>query len=181
MDEPDPPIVAAARAGDLAAFERLVRRYQGDVWRLCLHLLHDEDLASDAAQDAFVRAFRFLHRYRGESRFTTWLFSIARHCAMDELRKKQRRDRIRARASHQRQPPPPDMAIPLEVREAVAALDLELREPVVLIDMFGMSYAEVSRMSGLPVGTIKSRMHRARSLLMGTLHAPDAEEATDEG
>lgn len=180
MDEPDPEVIAAARSGDLGAFERLVRRYQADIWRMCLYLLHDEDLASDVTQDTFVRAFRFLGRYRGEARFTAWLLSIARHCAVDEMRRKQRRERVTERASAQPRPPATDISASLEVREAVAALDPELREPIVLIDMFGMTYAEVSRMCGAPVGTIKSRMHRARSLLAEALDV-DVGGATDEG
>lgn len=180
MDEPDPEVVAAARGGDLGAFERLVRRYQGDVWRMSLYLLHDQDLASDVTQDTFVRAFRFLDRYRGESRFTVWLLAIARNCATDELRRKQRRERVKERVVAQPKNPGADLSSALEVREAVASLELELREPVVLIDMFGMSYAEVSRMCGVPIGTIKSRMHRARALLAEALDV-DVGGALDEG
>jgi RNA polymerase sigma-70 factor, ECF subfamily len=92
--EPDPQLVAAARAGDLDAFSQLVRRYQGHVWRLSFHLVRNDAVADDVTQDAFVRAYRFLSRYRGESRFSTWLFSITRNCAIDELRRAGRRKRL---------------------------------------------------------------------------------------
>jgi RNA polymerase sigma-70 factor, ECF subfamily len=148
VHEPDPTVVAAARRGDAAAFEELVRGCQADVWRLCLHLLRDPGLADDATQDAFVRAFRFLPRFRGDARFSTWLLSIARNCAVDDGRR-------------------------LEVREALAALPLELREPVVLIDVLGLAYRDAARLLEVAEGTVKSRVHRAREALAAAL-APDA-------
>ena len=180
MDEPDPQVVDAARRGDLGAFERLVRRYQGDVWRLSVHLVHDETLADDVTQNAFVRAFRFLPRYRGESKFSTWLFTIARNCAVDELRRTSRQDRIVRRADAQPDRAPPDHTTRIEVREALGDLPPNLREPVVLIDMFGMSYQEVARVLGIPQGTVKSRVHRARELLAAALR-PEPERGAGEG
>ena len=97
MEEPDPQVVAAAGRGDVAAFEILVRRYQGDVWRLAVHLLHDESLADDVTQEAFVRAFRFLPRYRGEAKFSTWLFT----------RSEERRVGKECRSRWRRRPPRP--------------------------------------------------------------------------
>jgi RNA polymerase sigma-70 factor (ECF subfamily) len=179
LEEPDPTIVAAARGGDLGAFEWLVRRYQGDVWRLVFHLLHDETLADDVTQDSFVRAFRFLGRYRGDSKFSTWLFTIARNCAVDELRRSTRQTRIARRAEFQPGAQPSDQTAGVEVREALAGLPHDLREPVVLIDMFGMPYREVSVMLRIPEGTVKSRVHRARELLIAALR-PEPEEPTGE-
>jgi RNA polymerase sigma-70 factor (ECF subfamily) len=177
LDEPDPRVVGAARSGDIAAFEELVRRYQGHVWRLALHLLHDSDLASDATQEAFVRAYRFLPRYRGESKFSTWLFSIARNCALDEARRATRRKRITDRAEAQPVAASRDVGVAIEVREAVAALPLDLREPIVMIDMFGISYKEVAAILKTPEGTIKSRVHRARELLVASLTPRAGEDA----
>jgi RNA polymerase sigma-70 factor (ECF subfamily) len=179
VQEPDPQVVAAARGGDTAAFELLVRRFQGDVWRLAFHLLRDGALADDVTQDAFVRAFRFLPRYRGEAKFSTWLFSIARNCAVDELRRAARRSRTSRRIESEGQTPGFDHAVRVEVREALAALPLDLREPVVMIDMFGMSYEEVARALKVPEGTIKSRMHRARATLARSL-TPNEEKSTGE-
>jgi RNA polymerase sigma-70 factor (ECF subfamily) len=179
LDEPDPQVVEAARRGDLGAFERLVRRYQGDVWRLSFHLVHDETLAHDVTQNAFLRAFRFLRRYRGESKFSTWLFTIARNCAVDELRRTSRQDRIVRRADAEPARTHPDHTTRIEVREALADLPANLREPVVLIDMFGMSYREVSGLLRIPEGTVKSRVHRARELLAAALR-PEPEEGAGE-
>lgn len=177
MDEPDPGLVVAARGGDLGAFEDLVRLYQGHVWRLALHLLRDPDLASDATQEAFVRAYRFLPRYRGDSRFSTWLFSIARNCALDEGRKATRRRRLTDRAEAEPAPPSKEVGLAIEVREALSSLPLDLREPIVMIDMFGISYKEVAAILKAPEGTIKSRVHRGRELLARSLSPRSGEDA----
>jgi RNA polymerase sigma-70 factor, ECF subfamily len=169
VDEPDPEVVAAARRGSLEAFEQLVRRYQADVWRLAFHLLRDSALADDVTQDSFLRAFRFLGRYRGQARFSTWLFSITRNCAMDELRRQGRHRRAAGRAQAGEPVVATDRSSGIEVREALASLPLELREPVVMIDMFGMSYREVASTLRLPQGTVKSRVHRARAALIEAL------------
>jgi RNA polymerase sigma-70 factor (ECF subfamily) len=162
--EPDPQLVAAARAGDLDAFAQLVRHYQGHVWRLSYQLVRNEAVADDVTQDALVRAYRFLPGYRGDSKFSTWLFSITRNCALDELRRTDRRRRLAGelRPATVRSGEPGDR---IEVAEALAGLPIELREPIVLIDMFGTSYAEVARMLRVPLGTVKSRVHRGRELL----------------
>jgi RNA polymerase sigma-70 factor, ECF subfamily len=169
VDEPDPQLVAAARAGDDHAFEELVRIYQVPVWRLVITLVRDRSLAEDVTQDAFVRAFRFLHRYRGDCKFTTWLLTVARNSAVDELRRAQRAKRIVDRAGFQPAPVPSDHSVGIEVREAVGALPTSLREPVVLIDMFGVSYKEAAQILDVPEGTVKSRVHKARAALAQTL------------
>jgi RNA polymerase sigma-70 factor, ECF subfamily len=179
VDEPNPQVVAAARAGSLGAFEELVRRYQGDAWRLAFHLLHDHGLADDVTQDAFVRVFRFLPRYRGDSKFSTWLFSIVRNCAMDELRRAGRRTTAVRRAGAEASPEVLDPGARIEVKEALAALPIDLREPVVMIDMFGMSYQETGAVLGIPEGTVKSRVHRARATLAAML-GPARGETTGE-
>jgi RNA polymerase sigma-70 factor (ECF subfamily) len=88
VQDPDPRTIARARSGDLGAFEDLVRAYQGDVWRFAYHFTRDRAMADDVTQDAFLRAFRFLRTFRGDSKFTSWLFRIARNCAMDALRQR---------------------------------------------------------------------------------------------
>ncbi len=165
MHEPHPQVVAKARRGDPAAFESLVRAYQGDVWRLCVHLLGNPAMADDVTQDAFVRAYRFLHRFRGDAKFSTWLFSIARNCALDEIRRNQRRRRVAEIVEAQPERAPVRAELGIEVREVVTSLPLELREPLVLIDILGQSYAEVAETMGIPLGTVKSRVHRARNLV----------------
>jgi RNA polymerase sigma-70 factor, ECF subfamily len=178
VNEPDPQVVGAARRGDLDAFAQLVRLYQGDVWRLAFHLLRDRTLADDITQDAFIRAFRFLPRFRGDARFTTWLLAIARNCAIDELRRSARRSRVADQIAVVTTGTSPDRGVTVEVRDAVAKLPLDLREPVVLIDMFGLSYRDVSGLLRIPEGTVKSRVHRAREQLAAML-APANEDADE--
>ncbi len=181
MFEPEPEVIRAAQRGDLGAFEEIVRRYQADLWRLALHLTHNETSAHDVTQEAFVRAYRFLSRYRGDSRFSTWLVSITRNCALDEIRKGERHRRITARleaepvaAKELR-----EEGLGMEVREALALLPLELREPIVLIDVLGTSYREVAAIVGAPVGTVKSRVHRGREQLARWLLAADTGRAEE--
>ena len=178
MEEPDPQVVLEAQRGEAAAFERLVRAYQAPVWRLVHQLVRDQQLAEDVTQEAFLRAYRFLPRYRGDSRFSTWLLSVARNCAMDELRRFERRQRLVDRLRARPQQPPFEPELPLEMQEIVASLPPELREPIVMIDMLGVSYAEVSAILKTPVGTIKSRVHRGRLMLAEALR-PQA-EASEE-
>jgi RNA polymerase sigma-70 factor (ECF subfamily) len=176
VDEPDPQLLRSAQRGDTRAFEELVRRYQADVWRLCFHLLGDRTMADDVAQDALVRAYRFLPRYRGDSKFSTWMFSITRNCCLDELRRTKRRRSVRERLEAQPQPTRGDPNVAIEVRDALALLPLELREPLVLIDMFGESYREAARVLRVPEGTVKSRVHRARAMMMRSLGAEGVSE-----
>ena len=175
MNEPDPDIVRAAQRGDVDAFEQLVRTFQGEIWRLCVQLLRDETLADDVTQESFVRAYRFLPRYRGDAKFSTWLFSISRNCALDELRRAGRRKRTRDRLEAEPARLQSDPTVAIEVRESLGVLPLDLREPVIFIDMFGCSYNEVARILHLPVGTVKSRVHRARAQLATLLRDPRRE------
>lgn len=175
MHEPDPQLVTAAKAGDLDAFERIVRRYQADVLRLALHVVHDMGAAEDATQETFIRAFRFLRRYRGDSKFSTWLFSIARNCALDEVRRSARGGRPKQSFDTDEAAFDSHAQVGIEIREALSDLPLELREAVILIDMFGMSYREAAAVARIAEGTVKSRVHRARRILMGTLSPAEQE------
>jgi RNA polymerase sigma-70 factor (ECF subfamily) len=172
VQDPDPRTIARARGGDLGAFEDLVRAYQGDVWRFAYHFTRDRAMADDVTQDAFLRAFRFLRTFRGDSKFTSWLFRIARNCAMDALRQRT------SQAAKEPLPTlgPPDAQARLEIEAALAAVSAEHREPFLLIEVFGLSYQEAADVLNVRVGTVKSRMHRARRAMMAAL-ALDEEDA----
>ncbi len=172
MQDPDPRTLARAREGDLGAFEDLVRAYQADVWRFAYHFTRDRSMADDVTQEAFLRAFRFLRTFRGDSRFTSWLFRIARNCAMDALRQRT------SQAAKEPPPPlgPPDAQARLEIEAALAAVSPEHREPFLLIEVFGLSYQEAADVLKVRVGTVKSRMHRARQAMIRAL-ALDEEDA----
>lgn len=165
MQDPDPRTLTRAREGDLEAFEELVRTYQGDLYRFAYRFTRDRALAEDVTQEAFLRAYRFLRSFRGDSRFTSWLFRITRNCAMDALR---------SRKSYLAKEPPPPIGPPdpearVEIETALAAISNEHREPFMLIEVFGLSYQEAADVLNLRVGTVKSRMHRARQAMMAAL------------
>ncbi len=126
-------------------------------------------------QEAFIHAYRSLGRFRGQSKFSTWLFRITRNCAVDAIR---RRDRQRRR-DHAAAPevePAPDPTLRAAIEQAISELPPELREAFVTIEVFGLSYREAGSVLGVLAGTLKSRMHRARQLLAATLQ----EEGTGE-
>jgi RNA polymerase sigma-70 factor (ECF subfamily) len=173
VNDPDPRTLARARGGDVAAFEDLVRTYQADVWRFAYHFTRDRQMAEDVTQEAFLRAYRFLRTFRGDSKFTSWLFRIARNCAMDAIR---RRSGQQAR-EHPAPLGPPDPEARAELHAALASVSPEHREPFLLIEVFGLSYQEAADVLNVRVGTIKSRMHRARHAMMAALETEEPSEA----
>jgi RNA polymerase sigma-70 factor (ECF subfamily) len=164
VEEPEPALIRAAAAGDLTAFEQLVRAYQQHVWRFLSRLLADAAAAEDVTQETFLRVFRRLPTFTFEAKFSTWVFQIARNAGIDELRSRERRNRLASVA-----PPPGIAAAPPEARAeieaALASLPVDLREAVVLVEVLGLRYHEVARVIGVPEGTVKSRMFSARSRL----------------
>jgi len=155
-------LALAARDGrDLAAVEEFVRATQGDVWRLCAHL-GDRDRADDLAQDAYVRIIKALPSFRGESSVRPWLFSIVRRVVADD---------IAARQRARRQPvaivePVPDHQGEVALVSLLDGLDEDRRQAFVLTQLLGYSYAEAAEAAGCPIGTIRSRVARAREDLM---------------
>jgi RNA polymerase sigma-70 factor (ECF subfamily) len=174
VQEPEPETIGRAQAGDLRAFESLVRAYQTDVWRFAYHLTRNPTAAEDVAQDAFLRAYRAIGSYRGTSRFSSWLMRIVRNCAIDAYRKTRRetvtseRDRVTGGGLYS-VVDPPDSAERVRINEAIRRLPMPLREPFVVIEVMGFTYEEASSILGTRIGTIKSRMHRARAALMEAL------------
>jgi RNA polymerase sigma-70 factor (ECF subfamily) len=172
--EPEPNIVGRAQAGDLRAFETLVRDCQADVWRFAYHLTRSPTSADDVTQEAFLHAYRALGSYRGgESKFSSWLLRITRNCATDLYRRTRRED-LRAEPAEAvwagRFPStggsPEDR---IQIEEALRRLPPELREPFVTIEILGFDYREASAILEVKVGTLKSRMHRARAKLIAAL------------
>jgi RNA polymerase sigma-70 factor (ECF subfamily) len=160
VEEPEPRTIRAAASGDLAAFESLVRAYQAHVFRFVRHLVGDPALAEDLTQETFLRLYRRLGSFRFQSKFSTWLFQVARNAATDELRRRQRRERLTELAPVPGPPSAPDARA--ELRAALAALPPALQESLVLVEVFGFAYREVAEVLGVPVGTVKSRVFHAR-------------------
>jgi RNA polymerase sigma-70 factor (ECF subfamily) len=177
VEELDPALIRAAAAGDLAAFERIVRTYQQHVWRFLRRLVGDPASAEDVAQETFLRVYRALPGFAHQAKFSTWVFQIARNAGLDELRRRRRRARLAASVR------PPGAVGPVgearaEIEAALAALPVDLREALVLVEVFGLPYAEVAAVVGVPVGTAKSRVFRAREQLRAWAR-PDEEAVGD--
>lgn len=176
MHEPDPATIRAAARGDTAAFEELVRAYQAHVWRFLRHLLRDPALAEDVTQETFIRLYRKLGTFRFRSKFSTWVFQVARNAGIDAIRARGRR----AVPVETVWPDPttPTTQLRLEIEEALATLADDLREAFLLIELFGFTYRDAGAALGIPEGTVKSRVHRARQLLVAALaEEEDADEA----
>jgi RNA polymerase sigma-70 factor (ECF subfamily) len=169
--DPDPRTVARAREGDLLAFEELVRLLQADAYRFALHLTRDRPTAEDVTQEAFLRAFRFIGGFRGDRRFGSWLFSIVRNCAMDAMRRRQATtwapldDLLEGRVA--------GLEARAELDAALRSVSAEHREAFLLVEVFGLSYQEVADVLGVAVGTVKSRMFRARQALGAAIAVPE--------
>jgi RNA polymerase sigma-70 factor (ECF subfamily) len=156
-----------ARKGDAAAATAFVRATQHDVWRLCAHL-GSPATADDLTQDTYARAFASLHRFVGRSSARTWLLTIARRACADAIRTAQR-DR---RAPAVRERAGTDVADSVAIRALIAELDTERREAFVLTQVVGLSYAETAEVCSCPVGTVRSRVARARADLVAMLGDP---------
>jgi len=166
VDEPDEVTrhAVAARDGDVAAAAAFIRATQRDVWRLCAYLT-DRDAADDLTQETYLRAWAALPRFDVRSSARTWLLSIARRAAADHIRATQR-----ARRRDQRLDPRPE-TVPapddqVALAHLLATLEPRRRAAFVLTQLLGMSYDEAATVCRCPVGTIRSRVARARDDLL---------------
>ncbi|HSK07388.1 MAG TPA: sigma-70 family RNA polymerase sigma factor [Acidimicrobiia bacterium] len=166
MYEPNPDVILAAGAGDAAAFEELVRAYQVHVWRFLRHLLGDPALAEDVTQETFVRVYRKLGSFRFRSKFSTWVFQVARNAGIDALRSRQRRARLASALESQVRSTLHGAELGVEVEAALQSLAPRLREAFVLIEALGLTYREAGEALGIPEGTVKSRVFHARERLV---------------
>jgi RNA polymerase sigma-70 factor (ECF subfamily) len=176
--DPDRELVDRARRGDLRAFEELVERHRAVVFRVAARVVGREE-AEDVSQDAFLRAFHRLERFRGESPFRSWLLQIAHNTALTALSRRRAEpagsaaevETAGSEAVHDRQPV--DL---LEERERMERLELKLRElrpehraVLVLRDLEDLSYDEIAEVTETPLGSVKARLHRARRELIDLL------------
>lgn len=190
--DPDAELIACWQAGDASAFEVLVRRHERRVFGLVFRMLGNREEAEDVAQEAFLALHRHGRRFRGEARFSTFVYRVAANAALNRRRSLGRR-RAREEALAHRQDAgddlpstprdPEDAASGGEIQERVQAallgLPPDLRMAVVLYDIEGQSYGEIAQVLRIPEGTVKSRIHRARTALRDRLMA--FVRAEDEG
>jgi RNA polymerase sigma-70 factor (ECF subfamily) len=160
----------AARGADRRALESFVRATHDDVWRLCAHL-GDRDRADDLSQETYLRVLSSLPAFRGEAPVRSWLFCIVRRVVADDIASRQRRRR------HHRDLGRdidlhgefPDHQGSVALQHLLGHLDPERREAFVLTQLLGYSYAEAAEVCAVPVGTIRSRVARARGVLVAML------------
>jgi RNA polymerase sigma-70 factor, ECF subfamily len=173
----DPPATDAvtgwalrARTGDAAAQSEFVRATQAEVWRFTAALI-DPDAADDLTQETFLRAFRALPDFAGRSTARTWLLGIARRVCADHLRAVVRRRRLSERLAVQArtQAPHPDPVHRLGAADLLDRLPEDRRSAFVLTQVLGLSYAEAAAVEDVPIGTIRSRVARARDDLVAAL------------
>ncbi|MFJ4326715.1 sigma-70 family RNA polymerase sigma factor [Streptomyces tricolor] len=178
-DESTTAWALAARGGDTDAVEHFVRALHRDVQRYVAHLCADPQAVDDLAQDTFLRALGSLHRFEGRSSARTWLLSIARRAVTDSYRHAAARPRpadvadwqLAAESAQPRGLPGFDDGVAL--LDLLAGLPDERREAFVLTQLLGLPYAEAAEVSDCPVGTVRSRVARARATLIGLLDAAE--------
>lgn len=179
----DHSLLEAARTGDETAFREIVRRYRNQITNYVYRMLEDYDRAVDLAQETFFRVYMSAERYQATYSFSTYIYKIAHNLAISELRKRKRHrlvplptffsdkdnEEIEVELPDQRQTLADEAMIREERRKAVtraiASLPEKYRAALVLCDLEEKSYEEISEILGLPVGTVKSRINRARNLL----------------
>ncbi len=181
----DSALIERVRNGDMQAFGSLVAKYQDRIYNMILRMCGRAADAEELTQEAFLRALERIGQFRGRSGFYTWLFRLAANLAISHRRRSMRirfqslssddgyrntqAEALTAAMAGQRNPPPETAAIADETKqrvlEALEALDDEFRLVVVLCDVEDMNYARAAEVIGVPVGTVKSRLHRARCIL----------------
>lgn len=189
-DDEDGALVAQARTGDFRAFEALVRRYRNDVFALAYHFVRNREEAWDISQEVFIKAHKGLWRFRGESRFKTWLMRITANQCKDFLKKRRLKTvafddslQVRDRPS---QGPAPDKALEASelgraIQTAMDALPAKHRTVFVLREFEGLSYEEMAEVLQCSVGTVMSRLYHARKKLQNLLRKMGAvEDKSDE-
>ena len=165
----DDVLVSAARAGDTAAFAELVRRHQGLVYRVALRMLGSDADAQDAAQDTFVRAWRGLHGFRGQSTVATWLYRIVTNRCLNLIAARRETAELAedtVSGSQDTERLVEQIAQLDAISRAVVALPPDQRAALVLRDYEGLSYEEVAEILQISVGAVKSRLHRARAIVL---------------
>ncbi len=184
----DQEIVALAREGREAAYRELIRRYERPVFSLILRMVRDRQLAEDLAQETFIKALNAIATYRPEFKFSSWIFKIANNAAIDHLRRREvdtlsldgspnatSQDDIEATALQVGDKGETPLA-ELEARElgtaiekAIGQLRPEYRSCIMLRHVEGLAYEEIAQLLDLPLGTVKTYIHRARHELRGML------------
>ncbi len=183
-------LVTAAREGDRQAFDELVRRTYAETFNLAYRLVGNEEDARDVTQEAYLRAYKGLRRFRGEARFSTWMYRITANCASTHLgrRRRHRHDPLLDDAPVADDTPGSDPELRAEAGElrhrlvgAVDRLPPKLRAVVVLRDVYDLPHEAIAAELGISESAAKVRLHRARRQLRGELFPLPGESTSGEG
>ncbi len=162
-------LIASALAGRAESFGTLVERYDGAVFHLCLKTVRDPDEARDCTQEAFFKAFRSLHTFKPEAKFSTWIFSIAYHACCDRLKRRKRYSDAELPERADASPGPAAIAegqdTARRLREAIDGLPDKYRTVITLYHLQGKQYEDIAKVLDLPMGTVKTHLFRAKDLL----------------
>jgi RNA polymerase sigma-70 factor (ECF subfamily) len=181
-------LVTAARDGDTEAFDELVRVTYAETYTLALRLTGNEEDARDVVQEAYFRAFRGLRRFRGDAKFSTWMYRITANCANTHLgkRAKHRHEELRTddphvdeRAAYDPQAQSDTTELRAKLMTALETLPPKLRQVVVLRDIYDLPHEAIAAELGISETAAKVRLHRARKKLRDDLFARRMEEAAD--
>ncbi|NMB32796.1 MAG: sigma-70 family RNA polymerase sigma factor [Clostridium sp.] len=179
MPEEEKNLIKKARTGDIKAFEELIKGCQSKVFNIAYRMVGNTDEAYEIAQEVFLKAYKSIKDFKGNSLFSTWLYRITTNTCLDELRKKKKvislDEDIKfgdASIKHQIRddsPGPEDLIEKAEtvklVNEMIELLPEDYKSVIVLRDIQGFSYKEISQIIKCPIGTVKSRINRARQML----------------
>jgi len=158
------------RRGDAMAYERLVAEHSGDVYALLFRLTSDAEEARDLTQETFLRAYKHIRSFRGEARFSTWLYRIAYNCFREEARR--RKEFVGIDEKGQQQEPDPqvrDPALRHDLMYALSLLPLHERSAILLCCQNGLTHDEAARVLEIPIGTVKTNVLRGREKLKRAL------------
>ncbi|MGI9603036.1 MAG: RNA polymerase sigma factor [Acidimicrobiales bacterium] len=172
----DDTLVAAAQAGDQQALDTLLRRHYDRIWAVCRRLAGNDADAADATQEALITIARRIDRFDGRAAFSTWAYRVATNACLDELRRRGRRPQvglpeyetetdIEPGATGASRPVADEVTDKMLIDDALEQLPEDFRAPVVLRDLVGMDYAEISEVLAIPPGTVRSRIARGRRSL----------------
>jgi len=175
LPQPDPHVLRLARRGDERAFALIVRQYQTPLYNYIARILGgDRALAEDVCQEVFLRVYQALPGFDNRCQFTTWLFQVAKHRVVDELRARERRGRPTVELSsapqlHLSVAPVEPIESMEAVWEAIARLSLDLKMALLLRDVVGLSYAEIAEALETTLATVKWRIYKARETVVAEL------------
>lgn len=185
MEEQEKLLVSRSQKGDISAFEELIYNYEKKAYNIAFRIMGNEEDAKDMTQEAFIKIYKSIGNFRGESTFSTWLYRIVTNVCLDELRKRKKNSTIPLEMNIETEKgnavlelsaekeTPEDIYEQVEkkhmIQSAISSLADDYKTVIILRDVQGFSYEEIATMLNCSLGTIKSRINRARNLLKDKL------------